>query len=266
MGGISASARQWNGDGEIRADQMSGNERKAASSIPCGVRGTFQGTTWGTLFPFRSLFRSLAFSCTSVGRNVFLVPFLNGKLKRAFSCVAYIYDIYEVMSADRVMSRTGFNFCPPAVHDIHNRTHLMGERLAASHALRAAAKAKALEEEARARAERIAAARRQEELGSDADDSEASDVDEADADEADDALASANGAAPLGSDLGDDDAGLATMAFGERLAAADEGAGGSAEEDDALLGLDDDDGEFGLMLDDVGDSMLARGVERVLAD
>ena len=60
----------------------------------------------------------------------------------------------------------------------------MGERLAASHALRAAAKAKALEEEARARAERIAAARRQEELvGSDADDSEASDVDEADADE-----------------------------------------------------------------------------------
>jgi hypothetical protein len=143
----------------------------------------------------------------------------------------------------------------------------MGERLAASHALRAAAKAKALEEEARARAERIAAARRQEELvGSDADDSEASDVDEADADEADDALASANGAAPLGSDLGDDDAGLATMAFGERLAAADEGAGGSAEEDDVLLDLDDDDGDLGLILDDVDDSLLARGVERLPAD
>ena len=31
------------------------------------------------------------------------------------------------------MSRTGFNFCPPAVHDIHNRTHLMGERLAEEH-------------------------------------------------------------------------------------------------------------------------------------
>ena len=52
----------------------------------------------------------------------------------------------------------------------------MGERLAACHARRAAAKAKALEDVARARAERAAAARRQEELGSDAD--EASDADE----------------------------------------------------------------------------------------